>query len=661
MRTFVILTMAGFLVFCGLLVVDSGLFSKACSSTGCILLQQTMGQRRAQGPTVAAAADQGLSAALTSDFSASGGRAKPIIIGAEDPNTEDPKDGFKLQCILNSKGAAIERVTFSNGNDNGFDDREPNDPQPLVILSPIEGGVLSMANKGFANDALVQQKRELRLDQLDWKSFDIETGFDSSQTARFEATVSASGEPLFKLVKTYTVHIGSYLLDCNISVENLSDSEQKVRFNLAGPAGIGREGIRSDMRKVIGGFRDSSTGEVTAQRFEINKFDGRQAFEQKQLTGNGRRFLWAAVVNKYFAAILVPQPEEGKDYCEWIRDKSARFYNPDERKRSDDENIGLDLKIRQATLAALGGADSSRTYNFQLYLGPKDKSLFDKNEQYRQLGFVQTIDFMGCCCPASIIRPLAFGILAVMKWMFGFIHNYGVVIIVLVFVFRAVIHPLTKKSQVSMSKMSKLAPKVEEIKKKYANNKAELNKQMMAVYREHGASPVMGMLPMFVQMPIWISLWSAIYTSIDLRGAPFCLWIKDLSVPDALFRFGPVTVPLFGKLDSFNLLPLLMGVAFYLQQKLMPKQTAAGSQAAQQQKMMMIMMPILFPLMLYKAPSGVNLYIMASTFAGVVEQYFIKKHIREREEAESTGLVSATSKTGGKVKKKKPKPFYRTR
>jgi YidC/Oxa1 family membrane protein insertase len=661
MRTFVILTMAGFLVFCGLLVVESGLFSKACSPTGCILLQQTMGQRRAEGPTAATAADQGLSAALTSDFSASGGRAKSIVLGAEDPNTEDPQDGFKLQCILNSKGAAIERVTFSNGNNNGFDDREPNDPQPLVILSPVEGGVLSMANKGFANDALVQQKRELRLDQLDWKGFDIETGFDSSQTARFEATVSASGDPLFRLVKTYTVHIGSYLLDCNISVENLSDSEQKVRFNLAGPVGIGREGIRSDMRKVIGGFRDSSTGEVTAQRFEINKFDGRQAFEQKQLTGDGGRFIWAAVVNKYFAAILVPVPQGDKTYCDWVTGKTARFYNPDERKRSDDENIGLNLKIRQATLAALGGADSSRTYNFQLYLGPKDKGLFDKNEQYRRLGFVQAIDFMGCCCPASIIRPLAFGILAVMKWMFGFIHNYGVVIIVLVFVFRAVIHPLTKKSQVSMSKMSKLAPKVEEIKKKYANNKAELNKQMMAVYREHGASPVMGMLPMFVQMPIWISLWSAIYTSIDLRGAPFCLWIKDLSVPDALFRFGPVTVPLFGKLDSFNLLPILMGVAFYLQQKLMPKQTAAGSQAAQQQKMMMIMMPILFPLMLYKAPSGVNLYIMASTFAGVVEQYFIKKHIREREEAESTGLVSATSKTGGKVKKKKPKPFYRTR
>jgi membrane protein insertase Oxa1/YidC/SpoIIIJ len=80
---------------------------------------------------------------------------------------------------------------------------------------------------------------------------------------------------------------------------------------------------------------------------------------------------------------------------------------------------------------------------------------------------------------------------------------------------------------------------------------------------------------------------------------------------------------------------------------------------AQQQNMMMIMMPIMFPLMLYKAPSGLNLYIMASTFAGVIEQYVIRKHIREKEESESKGLVATTKKTGGKVKKKKPKPFYK--
>jgi YidC/Oxa1 family membrane protein insertase len=211
--------------------------------------------------------------------------------------------------------------------------------------------------------------------------------------------------------------------------------------------------------------------------------------------------------------------------------------------------------------------------------------------------------------------------------------------------------------------MGRLAPQAEEIKKKYANNKTELNKQLMALYKKQGASPIMGFLPMMLQMPIWIALYSAIYASIELRGAPFLpFWITDLSAPDALVRFATVTIPIVGwKVDSFNLLPILMGVAMYFQQKLMPKQATAATnpQMAQQQKMMMIMMPLLFPLMLYKAPSGLNLYIMASTFAGVIEQHFIRKHIREKEEQEAQGLVAVTSKTGGKVKKKKPKPFYK--
>jgi YidC/Oxa1 family membrane protein insertase len=225
-------------------------------------------------------------------------------------------------------------------------------------------------------------------------------------------------------------------------------------------------------------------------------------------------------------------------------------------------------------------------------------------------------------------------------------------------------HPVTKKSQVSMMKMQKLGPKMEEIKKKYANNKAEMNKKVMALYKTEGVSPVSSMLPMMIQMPIWIALWTAINTSIDLRGAGFLpFWITDLSAPDALIRFKEITIPLLGwHIDSFNLLPLMMGLVMYLQQKLMPHSASssqANPQAAQQQKMMMVMMTLMFPIMLYKGPSGVNLYIMSSIGGGVIEQIVIRKHIREKEAQATTGLVSATSKTGGKVKKKKPKPFFK--
>jgi YidC/Oxa1 family membrane protein insertase len=655
------LIVVGFCLFCGWLVVETGFLGHGWTAgqSPCILLAQ--GAVKEKSETTDAPAEKGerLEAADFADFDATGGPLRSVTLGSTDPGS-----GFMFQLELSSKGAAIAKATFS-----GFDDRDYKDPQPLVVLSPVKLAgsreILSMANKAFV---LVQQKRQLSLDGLSWKSYNVERNYDDgSQTARFEAIIKVEGtnEPVVKLSKTYSVVPGSYHLDCVLTVENLSDSEQKVRFDLAGPVGIGREGVRGDMRKAVAGFRDSQ-GKITSARLDTKKLRKAKTIGERQLRKNGDRFLWAAAVNKYFAAVLVPRPDEGKDYCNWVTDKTGRFYNPDGDERADtgDETVGVDFKIASATLAEAGKANNSKTYNFLLYLGPKDKSLFDKNDLYRNLGFIQTIDFMTCCCPAKIISPLAFGILAAMRWMYGFIGNYGVVIIILVFLIRLVIHPLTKKSQVSMSKMGKIAPKAEEIKKKYAGNKAEINKQMMALYKEQGASPIMGFLPMMVQMPIWIALYSAIYASIELRGAAFLpVWITDLSIPDALFRFPtPIVVPLLGwKIHSFNLLPILMGVAFYLQQRLMPSQAAAATnpQVAQQQKMMKIMLPLMFPLMLYTAPSGLNLYIMASTFAGVIEQYVIRNHIREKEEQESQGLVAVTSKTGGKVKKKKPKPFYK--
>jgi YidC/Oxa1 family membrane protein insertase len=708
-RIVLALIVVGFVAFCGWLVLESGVCD-TCGSEGgpCILLQQTTATEGQQGTKAAEEMKETLAAADPVNLGADHAPATNVMLGATDPNTEDHETGFKFQSELSSKGAAIRKVTFSNGLHNGrpsgFNDRDPNEPKPLEILSPVKlnngSEVLSMANTNFV---FVNQKLQLPLDKLHWKSLGVKREIDGSETVAFETviTVKDTGEPIVKLTKTYKITLDSYLMDCNFTIENLTDNEQQVRFDLNGPVGLGREAVRSDMRNVVGGFL-TTDGQVVASRkdllvgFPMNLFtknvglkdttskyqEALQLRDQAKIdlakkdlqigrnlpeSQKSAAFLWAAATNKYFAAIVRPVPDEGRDYCDWIKDKTAQYYNPDGDEKGDtgDETIGLKLKIGSGTRPLVIQANSAKTYNFQLYLGPKDKSLFDKNKLYKRLGFANTITFMPCCCcPTCLIYPIAFAILALMKWMYGFIGNYGIVIIILVFLFRLAMHPITKKSQVSMSKMSKLAPKAEEIKKKYANNKAEMNKQMMALYKEQGASPFIGFLPMFVQMPIWIALWSAVYASIDLRGAGFLpFWITDLSMPDALVRFSTITVPLLGwKIDSLNLLPILMGLAFYLQQKLMPSQAAAASanpQVAQQQKIMMIMMPLFLPLVLYKAPSGVNLYIMSSTFAGVFEQYFIRKHIREKEEAESKGLVAVTSKTGGKVKKKKPKPFYK--
>jgi len=670
LRTVFILVITGFCFFCGLLVVESGVL-RTCSSNGkgCILLQQTAD---VQTPAPAAEPNPPVAAPAPApstpqfqpanqDIGAIGGDRTDVNVPI---GSTDPASGFKYQLVLDSKGAAIRTATFSE-----FDDRKTEAHQPLTFLSPVtvEGRTtLSMANAEFT---LLDRGRRLRLDLLDWKVLGTQKLDDGGEAVSFEATiVDVQDQPLLKLTKTYRIYPGNdpknYLLDVSFNIENLMPQGQKVQYTMTGPVGLEREGPRSEMPKLVAGFR-TPDGEIVSARLDLKALSKATNVQERSLNPKNPKsaFLWAAAVNKYFAAILVPSLVQGQDHANWIGDRWGMHFQRDPGQGATDETLGLAIGTVPVALSAAGQAGSSQTHDFQLYLGPKEKSLFDKNPMYTQLGFVQTIDFQNCCCPASIINPLAFGILAIMKWMYGFIGNYGIVIIILVLLMRLVLHPITKYSQVSMHKMSKLAPRAEEIKKKYASNKAEMNKKLMELYREQGASPIIGMLPMFIQMPIWIALWSAINTSIDLRGAPFLpVWITDLSAPDALISWPAITIPLLGwSIHSLNLLPILMGVAFYLQQKLMPMQTAAPTnpQMAQQQKMMMIMLPIIMPLALYNGPSGVNLYIMASTFAGVIEQYVIRKHIQDREEQEAKGTVPVTSKTGGKVKKKKPKPFFR--
>jgi YidC/Oxa1 family membrane protein insertase len=151
---------------------------------------------------------------------------------------------------------------------------------------------------------------------------------------------------------------------------------------------------------------------------------------------------------------------------------------------------------------------------------------------------------------------------------------------------------------------------------------------------------------MFLQMPIWIALWSSLQSTFELRQAPFLwgfTWIHDLAKPDALIHWNTIRLPFGMHLQSLNLLPILLGVVFFIQQKLQPKPVAATPEQAQQQKMMQ-WMSLLFPVFLYNGPSGLNLYIMTSTTIGIIESKRIRDHIKQREEAEKAGRVFVEAK-----------------
>jgi YidC/Oxa1 family membrane protein insertase len=153
----------------------------------------------------------------------------------------------------------------------------------------------------------------------------------------------------------------------------------------------------------------------------------------------------------------------------------------------------------------------------------------------------------------------------------------------------------------------------------------------MNLYKEAGVNPLGGCLPLLFQMPVFIALFSVLRNTIELRGAPFLLWMNDLSSPDVLFDFG-VNLPFLG--SEFHMLPLLMGVAMFVQSKTGGSPTGeAATGSASQQKMMQTMMPIVFTVLFYNMPSGLVLYWLVNNIFSIVQQYIVHRQIESEGEA----------------------------
>jgi len=348
------------------------------------------------------------------------------------------------------------------------------------------------------------------------------------------------------------------------------------------------------------------------------------------------------------------------------------------------DNARCDYLARMLTIVQQVEPQQTVSYAFEIYSGTKNaRDLEDADPAYadrKQIGYVAAGDADSrCCCTFPVIT-------AMMTWsleaIYAVLRNYGLAIIVLVLIIRALLHPLSVFQQKSMYRMqeaqARLSPKLNALKEKYANDRQRLNQETMKLYAEEGVNPmagVIGMLPMLIQMPILISLWTALNTDVHLRHAAFDpWWITDLSAPDQFIRFDhPITIPILGHLPllgrmfsdipSFNLLPVLMGVSMWLQQKYMPKPgLQAKLEAAKktstthhrgmtpedqirQQQMMAYMMSILFPIMFYYWPSGLNLYWFATNVFGIGESLLIRKQLeKERQRRAQAGPAAPPAK-----------------
>ncbi len=320
-------------------------------------------------------------------------------------------------------------------------------------------------------------------------------------------------------------------------------------------------------------------GYFTASWFtNKHKKENSEKIEGFEPTGN---VAWIASSNKFFTIILMPETTERAD----------GYIAPGE---GGSPLVALD--------------DNS----IKVYAGPKAFNML------KELGR-STTDMIDFGWP--IIRWIGKLIFFFLTTALSFVSNWGVRIIILAFALKILLSPLTTKSYVSMQKMQKIQPAMQEIQKKYAKDPKQQQSEMQKLYKEKGVNPIGGCLPMLLQMPVFFAMYRVLANMVELRGAEFVFWINDLSRPEILIQF---QTKILG-LEGIGLMAVLLGVIMFLQQKLTGSSSAGA--AAQQQKMMMYMMPIFMTFLFMRFASGLTLYWLIFNILTLVHQELIKKKL----------------------------------
>lgn len=552
--------------------------------------------------------------------------AQVITLGHPQLDVKEQAE-YPLALSIDPQGAGLDSVILNRfRNTSGS-------PDPYIYEQPKDidpGKTRPLATRSITIDG--RQTLDL-LDQL-WtlKSHD-------QSSAVYTLTIASDTGDL-TLQKTYRLTPKTdagrgYVVSVDYTLTNHTSKPLTVATTFNGPTAPPYDPMQRDDRQIIAGYWDQGIVKVDSDM--VYNFSDKMKFKDLSKNKDGQPVLWVGASSVYFDAIVRPIPLEGH-LAAYLKAVQADALNPD--APSEQRQAALTLSTGELTIAA----GKQLTLPMEMFVGPKKRSLL--NSAYYAAaprGYDGTIGTMTSWCAFSwLINGLVYLLIA-FHWV---LRDWGLAIIALVVLVRIILHPITKRSTISMQKMTKMGPEMERIKKKYADNKDELNKAMMQVYKQQGVAPILGCLPMFLQMPIWIALWDMLRSTFELRQAPFLwgwTWIKDLTQPDHLFTFAHPVHIFFFTIAGLNVLPILLAFAYYFQQKYTPKPPAATPEQEKQQKMMQ-WMSLLFPIFLYAEPSGLNLYIAASTGVGIWEQKRIRDHIRRQDELEKNQRVIVDAK-----------------
>ena len=394
--------------------------------------------------------------------------------------------------------------------------------------------------------------------QTSVKSPDLHLGAGESRQVVFSASTAN-----LSIQKIYTFHGDGYPFELEVKVTNRTTGTEQGSFQLA---------LVHPWDESMKGGRYAFVGPATlaGDKVDTVKVDDLQKESKTYRSELG----WTAFENKYFMSAIVPQQGAAE---------TVRVSKTD----------GLIENLLTAPPSTLDGGQTL-TFRYQLYFGPRDLGVLKKVDH----NLAKAIDF-------GFFSPIARPLLYVLKFFYSFVGNYGLAIILLTIIIKALFWPLTQKSYTSMKAMQKLQPEMQKLRERFKNDRERMNREVMELYKKNRVNPLGGCLPMVVQIPVFFALYRVLLSSIELRHAPFVFWLTDLSAK-----------------DPYYITPLIMGGTMFIQQKMTP-----SSMDPKQAKLFMLM-PVVFTFLFLNFPSGLVIYWLVNNLLTILQQYFINKKVQ---------------------------------
>jgi len=394
---------------------------------------------------------------------------------------------------------------------------------------------------------------------------------------------SDGAEPVVRIERIYRLDRSGYDVEMELLIDGIPNPRQDHHYVLAWERGIPNLETQKGLEKRAKGVVALLGEELVKDNYGGSGFGcqcgGGKASKAGERIYEGTLH-WACVRGKYFAGLVIPEREEPTTIV---------------ANSSPEESI-----VGMRLVQILG--DGLTAERYLLYLGPIDYSLLSALDDRVGRKITDLVDYGG-----KLIAPIS----KVTHWFLVKAHsvipNYGIVIVLLAILVQVIFHPLTIKSLQSQRKLQMLKPELDEINKQYKDKPEQRTKKTMELHKKHGVNPLGGCLPLIVQMPVIYALYNVLMNALELRKAPFVLWMQDLSAPDTVGE-------LFG--IPINILPLLMAATMFWQQRMTPTDP--------RQAPMLLLMPLMMVFFFYGLPSGLVLYWTMANLLAIARQFMLK-------------------------------------